>query len=87
MKAQLKKINSYGLCEKCNRLVKPYYIIKGKGFASVRCLKHLPEKEKKLAEIHDRIKNLEERIDFEKILEEIKKEIQSIKSDLKKIGG
>jgi uncharacterized coiled-coil protein SlyX len=47
----------------------------------------LPEKEKKLAEIHDRIKNLEERIDFEKTLEEIKKEILSIKSDLKKIGG
>jgi hypothetical protein len=78
------KINDYGLCEKCNRLVKPYYILKSKS-TTVRCLKHLPEKEKKIAEIHEKIKDLKEKLNFKDVLEKSKIEIKKIKSELVKI--
>ena len=80
----MKKINSYGLCEKCNRIVKPYYILKDKRITT-RCFNHLPNDKKKLAEIHERIKNLKEKLDFKKTLEEIETEVESIKSDLEKL--
>ena len=59
----IKRINAVGLCEKCVRLVKPYYIVRKK----VLCFKHLNEKEKEEVRKYDELK---------KLIEEKKKELE-----------
>jgi hypothetical protein len=53
----IKRINALGLCEKCNRLIKPYYITRKKCL----CFKHLNKNEQEEVSKFDRLKKLVEK--------------------------
>jgi hypothetical protein len=68
------RINDKGLCEKCGKLVIPYYITRKKCL----CFKHLEEKEKEKVLKFDKLKELkrkrkEELKNLKRILDYVKR--------------
>jgi len=68
------KINAYGLCEKCKRLRKPYFILKSKKSKKVLCEKHLMNENKK---------RYEQWLKIRKLKEDKKKELEILKRHFK----